>query len=866
MLALPANKSKFKQSKHLFVLTLSTNRIATNQNNSTTTDVVSQVVNGLANASLNSTRSNSEPQDSSVNLATTEIKDFQTTKFIDDADIVQRDETNIDYMDPTFLNQNDTQMTEQTLIDFLRKPIVIAQNNFSTTDTYSFFNSYSMPYFAMNTANGALWVNKLTGYFGIRFDMRFRIVVNANRFQQGRYILGWVPMGGCAPSTSNLRQLLFNNMHMATLVQRTTVPHVEIDLATQTSAELLIPFASTQLFWPINSILSHSDVSCLGYINLYPYSPLVTPSGSTVASYSLYLSLENVQLFGAAAPQSSKQNREISNKQNGPISGAALSISRGFKEFADIPLISTYALGASWIADRISKVASIFGFSKPTQGDSHTKFILQNLPSHSTIDGDSEVKTLSFLSKPGTVPIKGHSTTNFDEMDFSYIVRKYAYFNQFQWSTASAVGSTLSNVNVSPNQYINNASVYSFTPCSFVMQFFNFWRGSLKFRIKIVKTEFHSGRLQVCFYPQDEILYNTASYYVNRQIIDIRDVIEFEVIVPYISRSPWTNVTKGIGQLRFEVVDPLVAPASVSSSITFLVETCGGDDIEFAVPAVVNFSPIAAVPQSSSQEGTSKNLSFTIGNSSIFCNPVNASAYCIGDKITSFRSLLKRFSPLPPSAKTVASAAYRALGPNVGIATDCINILGSGTATYYTTPDLTSIVASCYIFWSGGVRIRDVYSMQQNAGTATNVINPGQLLTGSFTYNNSTLSNNIFTLVTVRYLDSNLPLALNSSWINNSLTVEVPQYTPNLSRNILDCTLWQQDAPTSYQIYQPTASNTTYNLVISGSAALGAGKSSVLDFDTHNIFRALADDGNFSLFISVPPVVVINTSATSGFY
>jgi len=451
-------------------------------------------------------------------------------------------------------------------------------------------------------------------------------------------------------------------------------------------------------------------------------------------------------------------------------------------------------------------------------------------------------------------------------MDFSYIIRKYAYYRQFQWTTASAVGAALEGTGVTPRQSVSFSGVESHTPCSFVSRFFLYWRGSLKFRVKIVKTEFHSGRIQVCFYPYDESFFNTASYYVNRQIIDIRDVIEFEIIIPYISRSPWTPIGTTIGQLRFEVVDPLIAPASVSSSVTFLLESCGGDDLEFAVPAPVNFCPIAAVPQSSAQEGTSKNLSFTIGNSSIFCNPVNASAYCIGDKVTSFRSLLKRFSPLSPSAKTVASAAYRALGPNVGVAPDCVNILGSGTATFYTTPDLTSIIASCYTFWSGGVRIRDIYSMQQNAGTATNVINPGQLLTASFTTNNSTLSNNLFTPVTVRFLDPNLPLAANSSWINNTLTAEVPQYTPNLSRNILDCTLWQQDAPTSYQIYQPTSSNTAYNVVISGSAALGAGKPATLDYDTHNIFRALADDGNFSLFISVPPVTGFNTSATSGFY
>jgi hypothetical protein len=214
----------------------------------------------------------------------------------------------------------------------------------------------------------------------------------------------------------------------------------------------------------------------------------------------------------------------------------------------------------------------------------------------------------------------------------------------------------------------------------------------------------------------------------------------------------------------------------------------------------------------------------------------------------------------------VASAAYRALGVNVGVIPDCINILGSGTATYIHTPDLVAIIGSCYTFWSGGVRIRDLYSYQQNAGALTDNINPGQVLTASYTSNSSTANNPIFTPPTTRTYDVNLPLALNSSYVNNSLTVEIPQYTPNLCRNILDCMCWQQDTPLSYAVYTPSYSTSTWNLVISGSAALGPGKSSVLGYDTHNLFRAMADDGNFSLFISVPPVKDVTSAATSGFY
>ena len=145
-----------------------------NTNYSTSKDEVINLGNQLNNQSINSNGSNPsiKPDDSSVQNLSTEIKEFQTTKFIDDADIVMRDESQIDHLDPTFMYANDTQLTEQFLKDFLKKPIVFASGSFNITDTYSFFSSFSMPLSAFNSPSGGLWLNKLFGYFGMRFDMR----------------------------------------------------------------------------------------------------------------------------------------------------------------------------------------------------------------------------------------------------------------------------------------------------------------------------------------------------------------------------------------------------------------------------------------------------------------------------------------------------------------------------------------------------------------------------------------------------------------------------------------------------------------------------------------------------------------------
>lgn len=820
------------------------------------------------NSASNNSSSNSTgiPLDSSIDVVKNEMTGFSTTVFIDDADTVQQDESHVDHMDPSFLVNNDSQMVEQRLKDFLSKPIVIAANTFSTADTYSFLNSYSMPYAAFTSASGQMWLNKLLGYFGIRCDMRFRIVVNANRFQQGRYCIGWVPLGGATSTTSNLKNIAFNNMHTASIVQRTTIPHVELDLATQTSAELLVPFASTQAFWPLSSAVAAADTSCLGYVNIYPYSALVAPTGSTTCGYTLYLSLENISLFGAASPQAGLSSREVKNKMNGPVSGVASSISKGFKEFANIPLLSDFATPVSWIADRVANVASIFGWSKPTQGESLTKFMLLNAPSHTNTDGDSDARALSYTCTPGVQMPRGISGTDYDEMDFSFIVRKYANFrNNVIIDNTATPGTVIFSDNVGPDKRLILGANTHYLPLGFVASFFYLWRGSIKYRFKFVKTEFHSGRYAICFYPTDESSFIGDSYYVNRHIIDLRETVEIEVIIPYISRKPWQRTIDPIGTITIEAVDILTYPASVSSSVTVLVEIAGGEDMEFSVPGNNARQPTIAVPQADGGEKTGKHISVTIGNSSISSNPVVASGTSIGDKVSSFRSYLKRFHPFTPNDKSALNTFTRPTSTTVFISPDVIPIMAVTIPTYYVNPDIISMVASCYLFWSGGVRIRDIIDF----GTATNptlTTNSNILTATTFPSGNLPVTSIFGVTNSQVYVNQNQHTVVQSGNINNVLTVEVPQYTQTLTRNIVDCMHIQASAANTYNYYQAQGSTTQMVACFSTPTSVSFGAAAVTGCDLHNFYRALADDGNFSLFISVPPLMASTTMANASFY
>jgi len=798
----------------------------------------------------------SMPNDTDLTTVSGVARVNATTKFIDDDDTIMADASH-DVSVPELWNKiNDTQKIPQSLEDFFKKPFSLIASSFTTADTYLTFVNRLMPYDFLQDASASMWTDKLKGFTGARFDMRFRLVVNANKFQQGRYIMGWVPLGGASPSTN--KRNWFVNAHAATLVQRTTLHHVEIDLNTETSAELVVPFASIHNYFNFNNgLYTTSTAQQLGVIAIYPYSPVVSPTGSTSVPYRVYVSFENVRLFGAATAQSGIGVAENAMKSSGPISGIATNFANGFKEFAKIPLISTYARSAQWVMDRTAKVASIFGFSKPTAGDNIVKMSILNNSGHTNVDGSSDARSLSFLQRPAVVSLEGLASNDIDEMDFSSLIRRYVYNTQFAWTTGDAADALLLSYVISPLKPTTVGGTTNYGPMSFVNQFFQLWRGSIKVRIKIVKTVFHSGRLAIYFTPAGSGAASVNQWYFNRHIVDIREHNEIEIVVPYMSQTPWTGRSGSIGELRFVVVDPLVAPSSVSTSATMLLEIAAGDDMEFAVFNTNDFTPTTLTPQSGiGGAGEDKCVCFTIGNSQVDYHPTIVSATTIGDKVSNFRTLLKRYCPITPTSRVGTTTSNFS---TVFITVDQIPVVPVIAADSWK-PDLVGVIGSCYMMWTGGIRIKDVITLGQtltpgaaltsNMVTATlqNAASQPKIIQGTNLLNASTL---------------NRQVVLQQIINNNTVSLEIPQYTQTIARNICDC-LSDQGLPATDYLSNGTSmtwTNVSINLPL-GVGAPAAGAST----DVHNIFRALSDDGSFHLFISIPPMLVGGSAGNSVFF
>lgn len=203
---------------------------------------------------------------------------------------------------PMMLNPART-MTDLTLIDYLKRPVILSSGSLAATDVATTFTSILYPSVPLSDA---LRANKVLGLMFIRATSVFTLQVNANKFQAGRYILAVTPLGGQNSNVSSATESYL--MHRFTLTQTTQLLHVEIDLNCETEVTLRVPYQSVEYSFSIQTEGQANKASNLGRVFITPYVPLVTTAGSSTVPYTLYHHFEDIELSGNTMPQSGDWN------------------------------------------------------------------------------------------------------------------------------------------------------------------------------------------------------------------------------------------------------------------------------------------------------------------------------------------------------------------------------------------------------------------------------------------------------------------------------------------------------------------------------------------------------------------------------
>lgn len=465
-----------------------------------------------------------------------------------------------------------------------------------------------------------IFQDKLQGFQGIKGTILVKVLINGTNYQQGRLMLVFHPQAQVTGVNAISRL-----QHLTSITQ---LPHVEIDVSCDSEAIIEIPYISNTLFYNL-----FTGVGPWGRAYLWVYSPLLTGAGSADCSYAIWACFDpkTVELYNPAKgtiatvaykPQMKARSRkprrrgwenagrppgdvEAEGEMDGPISGALNLTSKVASTMSLIPSLSALAAPVSWAAGVGGKLASAFGFSAPLDQSATAKHERRfgmgwnncDQPDRSQVVGITSVNAVEMLPCTGV--------TDDDEMAFDFMVTRKAYYTKFDWLETNAVGDLLFSTVLRPIQWQSSAGTGAGTvawrsPLAQLGTMFRMWRGDHVLTFKLVKTDLHTGRLMVVYYPGLASAPATFSdnVYCHRAVIDISCGSEFEYTFPFVLERPYATKSESIGLVAIYVVNALKFPDLVANKITTLVEVSGAPGFEFAAhegdpwyPAYITVSP-----------------------------------------------------------------------------------------------------------------------------------------------------------------------------------------------------------------------------------------------------------------------------------
>jgi hypothetical protein len=776
--------------------------------------------------------------------------------------IVSDDVTLTNSMSTTHL-RTDIASTSESIKDFLAKPYLVYTGSWPSTATPGtlLFGGFGLATDSFLFTLAPLY-DKIKGFSMTRSTIVMRLQVNATPFHAGKLLMHFLPLAQYHSSMDSQFNT-YVSMHNWSLTTRTQQPSIELDCR-ETAVELRIPYVSFTDYFVLGNGSGMPQIE-RGSIYLSVLAALKNGAALPAIDYSFYISFEDVELVAPVLPQAGKgrmgrmgatKEKEAKAMASTPIANALSVAGKVASTLGSIPVLSSIATPASWVLQAASGLASAFGWSKPTNLDVMGAASRQYQRFAATSDGTDYAYPLAMKVGNHVTTTTSKTITDQDEMSFAFLKSIEAYVETVNWATTAAQSTVLYSKQIGPrsNAVFSRAVktkgtgsqfLDSMAPAFYISNQFRQYRGSFKLRIRIAKTDFHSGRLQVTFTPRPTPVATptvTTSYYSLREIIDIRAGNEIEITLPYMLSVPYIDVETTIGQLDIIVLNQLRAPDTAAQSVDLLFYWCAGDDFELAVPGysknTVNWPPVA--PQSGIQDMAADQtlLSEGIGGAKLSRADTNYAEFCVGEIFTSIRQQLSRYNQIWTKTLPPATGPRVAIWPFFSACLSIASADGAKLAPKYGG-DLFSYYAPMYTFYRGGMRVQ--VDTAAAVGSISATITPGQLIGTREVFATSTSENG--SNAAVAYVDNAFTTPAGTALTDAGIglyAVELPYYCKTAVSAVI---------PTTTDAIPYRASTSLPEHCIPQSVV------TVETQSTPVYYRAIAEDFQFLYFVGCPPLI-----------
>jgi len=814
----------------------------------------------------------------------------------------------------TLLPNKDTQQHTDSMIHsvvtFLKRPQLVSSFQWSPSASRSqniltLQGSATTPFRVPFSLMTTMYKNKLDGFTSFRATCVLSLEINAQPFQCGRLILVAVPMP----------QLLLDRakfiLSNVTLAQ--TVNHVQMDINKQSVVLLRVPFLS-----PFNSYDLINAQYDWAQIAVLVYSPL-NEVEAVPLSCELWSWFEDIELGaptsgvcpipaqeqggkvpaksgssgsgGFRAPPKEASPKAVQSARSNESNGVFASSVQSFA--GRLSTACTNTIGG--IATAVGAVANFLGWSKPQLSHAGDSVLIRPTEYFGNTDGIDHSQVLSLNVMNNIESFNDLCGTDLDECSFEFIKRIPQFVASFKFSASNKNGDKLFTTFVAPTYFVPGSYFIrprdpSATPTSYNSAFvwsqpnslcyaispFAYWTGSLVYTLRFVKTDYHSGRVEVSYHPFVNTIRANRYQYVYRVIVDLRENSEASFTVPFISAQPWKAINASFGPLSpgvpsdtylrtftgifyVRAITPLqLASSIVPSSIECLVEVRGGPDFEVSCPVSSPFIPwsfsgdtptptqqsgrVYAVP--GTQDTRTRAIEGFVppsitGNDTDISRP-DTSMFTAGELFQNYRSLTRRFSFV--ESLTYGGRNILVVDPVTYVRPPFLTYtLVSGSVTSGTPPTTTpftgfqynlemlpsplSFVGSMFCYYRGGVRVK------VNLQTQT----PANLMAGRLVWYKTAGTGTPGQSIKPVFAQFMAPCQFEVPNQKRFGEYQIPYYSPTLVS-----VHWNNNRDILFDQPLPWLELSTSNKT---------------DPQTYNIAAAASDDLDFQLYIGPPPAI-----------
>lgn len=607
------------------------------------------------------------------------------------------------------------------LASFLSRPVKIATYTIPLGESFNIRELEPWYLFLNNTA-----IKKKLDYYGyLQGNLHVKAVINSTPFVYGEYAMSYRPIHTFASQCDVITPT--DMVEMTGLTQR---PTIYLESHKNKGGEMILPF-----LWYKNWLeLNLADTQRMGQLSIYPLAPFESANGLalTPPTVTLYAWMTEAKL-AANTGQLAVQSSDSYGK--GPVSGVASAVAGISQRLEDIPVIGKFAKATTIGARAIGGIASLFGFTNvPVIEDVKP---LKNTPFHgfSSAEISTPMDKLTLDPKNElSVDTRVCGDSGEDDLAITNFAKREAWIAVADWAQTDAVDTWLISANVSPSHCRTQGSPPSRrfldTPMGLAARLFSNWRGDIVYRIKIVKSQYHQGRLLFTFDPTGTaLLTSSPETVVYSEIVDVSTTDEVVVRIPYMAPQSFLRVdpsaSRGLawkgasitaydpdyhnGIFRITVLNPLTGPDTTSSvKINVFVHA---ENFELANPSDVAFPSSLFAVQSADTDDSSINVTLGVSTPS----PSQLYSVNFGEDVRSLRTVMRRQSLVNTFADyhtfayagdDIAATNFEvfyglypaACGYDPNGRVTVSQIVGASTAPANCTPDVPSTwVTSCFV-------------------------------------------------------------------------------------------------------------------------------------------------------------------------